>query len=86
MNEPTAEDIGALKADGDLKNYLIALTGRVPKARAQLAEVEPPKAAYHIPQKGAWPCGTAATGPTPAPCGDCQNTAPHHHNHEGDVA
>lgn len=21
---------------------------------------------------GAWPCGTAATGPTPQPCADCQ--------------
>lgn len=26
------------------------------------------------PRPGAWPCGTAATGPTPAKCPDCTTT------------
>ncbi|MEU5496122.1 hypothetical protein [Streptomyces griseofuscus] len=67
MTDPTAEDIAAMREDGDLTAYLIALTGRTP-AKPKPAETEPPRPAYHIPRKGAWPCGTAATGPTPPPC------------------
>jgi hypothetical protein len=69
MTGPTAEDIAAMREDGDLTDYLIALTGRSrikPKPTKTAAEPEPP--AYHIPRKGAWPCGTAPSGPTPPPC------------------
>jgi hypothetical protein len=72
MNEPTTEDIAAIKADGDLKNYLLALAGRTPKAPPKPAAAELEKPKYHIPRKGAWPCGTAPSGPTPKPCTDCQ--------------
>ncbi|MET7429584.1 hypothetical protein ABZT16_11380 [Streptomyces flaveolus] len=67
MTEPTAEDIAAMRKDGDLTDYLIALTGRSrTKPKPAAAEPEPP--AYHIPRKGAWPCGSAPSGPTPPPC------------------
>lgn len=64
------EDIAALRADGDLVSYLLSLTGRTP-TKPKPAEAEPPAPAYHIPRKGAWPCGTAPSGPTPPPCGNC---------------
>lgn len=67
MAEPTAEDIAAMRADGDLTNYLIALTGRS-RSKPKQTEAEQPEPIYHIPRKGAWPCGTAASGPTPPPC------------------
>jgi len=72
MTGPSAEDIAALKADGDLKAYLISLTGRTPAAPPPAA-AEPDKPPYHIPRKGAWPCGTAPSGPTPPSCSDCQH-------------
>ncbi|CAH9419566.1 hypothetical protein SGL43_06621 [Streptomyces globisporus] len=65
------EDIAAMRADGDLLDYIRSLTGRPPKQRQ--AEPKPePKPCYHIRRPGAWPCGTAPTGPTPKPCTDCQ--------------
>ena len=63
-------DIVAMREQGDLKAYLLALGGRTPAASKPATEPERP--AYHIPRKGAWPCGTAPSGPTPAPCADCQ--------------
>lgn len=60
-------DIVVMREQGDLKAYLLSLVGRTPTPAA-----EPAKPGYHIPRKGAWPCGTAPSGPTPAPCGDCQ--------------
>jgi hypothetical protein len=74
MTEPTAEDIAALKSDGDLKDYFLTLIGRTPAA-PKAVRAEPAKPSYHIPHKGAWPCGTAATGPTPKPCGGCNDGA-----------
>ena len=71
MTEPTAEDIAAMREDGDLTDYLIALTGRS-RTKPKPAEAEPEPPAYHIPRKGAWPCGTAPSGPTPPPCTDCR--------------
>jgi hypothetical protein len=59
-------DIVAMREQGDLKAYLLSLAGRTPTPEPETAEP-----GYHIPRKGAWPCGTAATGPTPAPCNDC---------------
>lgn len=67
------DDIAALRADGDLVAYLLSLTGRTPtKPKPSAADTEPAKPGYHIPRKGAWPCGTAPSGPTPRPCTDCQ--------------
>lgn len=70
MTEPSAEDIAAMREDGDLLPYLLSLTGRIP-AQPKPAVAKPAKPSYHIPRPGAWPCGTAATGPTPSPCSDC---------------
>ena len=61
-------DIVAMREQGDLKAYLLSLGGRTPQAPA---DTEPTKPPYHIPRKGAWPCGTAPSGPTPPPCGSC---------------
>ncbi|WP_159056572.1 hypothetical protein [Streptomyces yokosukanensis] len=62
-------DIVAMREQGDLKAFLLSLAGRTPTAAEQGAA--PDKPAYHIPRKGAWPCGTAPSGPTPPPCGKC---------------
>ena len=59
-------DIVVMREQGDLKAYLLSLAGRTPTPAA-----DPAKPAYHIPRKGAWPCGTAPSGPTPPPCQDC---------------
>lgn len=74
MTGPNPEDIAALRADGDLTAYLISLTGRAP-AKPKPVAPAPPEPAYHIPRKGAWPCGTAPSGPTPPPCTDCQGAS-----------
>lgn len=74
MNAPDPADLAAMREEGDLLPYLISLTGRTPSKPKQ-AETEPAKPSYHIPRPGAWPCGTAATGPTPPPCGDCPTDA-----------
>lgn len=70
MSGPSPDDIQAMREDGDLLPYLISLTGRTPSKRKPPA-AEPAPPAYHIARPGAWPCGTAASGPTPKPCGDC---------------
>jgi hypothetical protein len=62
-------DIVVMREQGDLKAYLLSLGGRTPTVPKQASE--PAEPAYHIPRKGAWPCGTAASGPTPPPCGNC---------------
>ena len=91
MTEPTAEDIAALRADGDLKDYLLALAGRTPaKPKPKLAAVPDP--GYRIAHTGGWPLGTAATGPTPPPdtctCAKCGGNpnSPAAHRQIGDVA
>ena len=61
------EDIAALRADGDLVAYLLSLAGGQ-STKPKPAEDEQPEPIYHIPRKGAWPCGTAPSGPTPPPC------------------
>lgn len=69
------EDIAELRKQGDLRAFLRQLTGRPTSPESASAigpdvEDEPP--CYHIPRRGAWPCGTAATGPSPGPtCPDC---------------
>ncbi|HEY6117672.1 MAG TPA: hypothetical protein VI172_17090 [Candidatus Dormibacteraeota bacterium] len=62
-------DIVAMREQGDLKAYLLSLAGRTPTSAP--AATGPAELGYHIPRKGAWPCGTAASGPTPTPCDDC---------------
>lgn len=72
---PDPEDIATLRADGDLLAWVRSLTPQ-PATKPAVAEAEEPdQPSYHIPRRGAWPCGTAATGPTPKPCPNCQNTA-----------
>jgi hypothetical protein len=67
MNEPSIEDVAAMRAEGSLRDYFQVLTGRAP-AQPKPAAAEPAKPGYHIARPGAWPCGTAATGPTPPKC------------------
>jgi hypothetical protein len=63
------DDIAALRADGDLVAYLLSLTsGKPAKPKPAEPDAEPEPPTYHIPRKGAWPCGTAPSGPTPPPC------------------
>lgn len=77
-----AEDLEAVIAEGSLVALFTQLAGK------QIAQPEPPaeddKPLYHIPRKGAWPCGTAASGPTPQPCNDCPPAA--HRNDPGTAA
>jgi hypothetical protein len=69
------DDVAALRGDDDLVDYLLSLTVAAPPEpapAAAAAAAAPTEPSYHIPRRGAWPCGTAASGPTPAPCNDCQ--------------
>lgn len=66
-----ADDLAAIREEGSLVALFTQLAGKtLPKPVAEEPTEEKPK--YHIPRPGAWPCGTAATGPTPPPCNDCQ--------------
>jgi hypothetical protein len=67
-------DIVAMREQGDLTAYLLSLGGRSPTPSKQTTE--PTEPSYHIPRKGAWPCGTAPSGPTPPPCPDCPPRRP----------
>lgn len=68
---PGRDDIAALRDDGDLAGYLLSLTV-TPPAKPQPQEPGDDETSdYHIPRKGAWPCSTAPSGPTPPPCDDC---------------
>lgn len=75
MNEPTVEDMAAMRADGSLREYFQFLTGRTPTKPKPADGPTDEQPSYHIPRKGAWPCGTAPSGPTPRPCNDCQPPA-----------
>ncbi|GAA1431732.1 hypothetical protein GCM10009601_51310 [Streptomyces thermospinosisporus] len=70
MNAPQPEDLAAMREEGDLVRYLLSLVGRT-QTKPDTTSSEPAKPDYHIRRPGAWPCGTAATGPTPPPCTDC---------------
>lgn len=62
------EDIAAMRADGDLLDYIRSLTGRPPQQRVA-SKSEPPPI---IPRAclGAWPDGTSSPGPLrPQPSG-----------------
>ncbi|GHD70405.1 hypothetical protein GCM10010317_077660 [Streptomyces mirabilis] len=95
MNQPTTEDIAALRADGDLKSYLLALTGRTATPKSAPLAAAPAEPGYRLAHKGGWPIGTAATGPTPThgrcTCPLCEQAAvvalPRPHDHaEGEAA
>jgi hypothetical protein len=66
-----ADDLAAVREEGSLVDLFTQLAGKtLPKTAAE-GEPEGKKPGYHIPRPGAWPCGTAASGPTPPPCGNC---------------
>lgn len=71
--EPSAEDITEAREQGDLKALLLLAAGLTPKVPKQRQAVAPEKPCYHIRRPGAWPCGTAASGPTPPPCPQCRS-------------
>jgi poly-gamma-glutamate capsule biosynthesis protein CapA/YwtB (metallophosphatase superfamily) len=81
MNEPTIEDIAAMRTDGSLREYFQYLTSQAakpaPTPKPALAAVAPP--AYEIAHRGGWPIGTTATGPTPThgrcTCPQCEQAA-----------
>jgi hypothetical protein len=81
VTEPSVEDFAAMRADGSLREYFQYLTSQAPKPlpapKPALAAVTPP--AYEIAHKGAWPIGTAASGPTPThgrcTCPQCEKAA-----------
>lgn len=71
--EPSLDDITAAREQGDLKALLLLGAGRAPSAPRQRERGKPGTEHYHIARPGAWPCGTAASGPTPGPsCPDCK--------------
>lgn len=70
--EPSLDDITAAREQGDLKALLLLGAGRVPSASRQRESGKPGDRCYHIARPGAWPCGSAASGPTPGPsCPNC---------------
>jgi hypothetical protein len=64
------DDLAAIREEGSLVALFTQLAGKTLKQAEPEPDDEQPS--YHIPRPGAWPCGTAATGPTPAPCTDCR--------------
>lgn len=64
-----ADDLAAIREEGSLVALFTQLAGKTLKQPEPEPADEQPK--YHIRRPGAWPCGTAATGPTPPPCGAC---------------
>jgi hypothetical protein len=92
MNHLDAEDIAALRADGDLEGYLRSLIGR-PAAPAKPTLSAVPTPGYRIAHTGGWPLGTAASGPTPpadactcARCGGNPASTVIHRPQEGTAA
>ena len=75
MSDLTREDIAEARKQGDVAALVLMAAGRTLKPSKKPADAEPAKPSYHIPRPGAWPCGTAASGPTPKPCGNCEPTA-----------
>lgn len=67
-----ADDLAAVREEGSLVDLFTQLAGKtLPNSAAAEDEPEDKKPGYHIHRPGAWPCGTAASGPTPPPCGNC---------------
>lgn len=62
MNAITADDIAALKADGDLRQFIADLTANRPTSQvAAPPAIGSAHTAGHRP--GAWPAGTRPAGP-----------------------
>lgn len=59
------EDIAALRNDGDLESYLRSLGGAPPPKPAPVEPAASEEPDYVIPHRGAWPIGSAPSGPTP---------------------
>lgn len=75
MTDLTPEDIAEARKQGDVKALLLLAAGITPAVPKQRAEPDAP--CYHIARPGAWPCGTAATGPMPGPsCPECTPAGP----------
>ncbi|MFF9631782.1 hypothetical protein [Streptomyces fradiae] len=76
MTDLTPEDIAAAREEGDLAALLLLAAGITPTVPKQpQSAVEAP--CYHIARPGAWPCGTASSGPSPGPrCPACRGTQP----------
>ncbi|MGW1533914.1 hypothetical protein [Streptomyces aureus] len=76
MTDFQADDLSAVREEGSLVALFTQLSGKTLPKHLDLepsAALEPEPVPYHIPRKGAWPCGTAPSGPTPPPCDDCAN-------------
>ena len=69
MTDLTPEDFAAARKDGqgDLTRLLLLAAGLSPSKPPKQRDAEPDAPCYHIASPGAWPCGTAATGPSPGP-------------------
>nr|WP_112471628.1 hypothetical protein [Streptomyces sp. ST1020] len=65
-----ADDVAAMRKEGNFRDFLDQVTGRTAKPAPR--PVEPAAPGYHVRRPGAWPCGTAPTGPAPASCSTCQ--------------
>lgn len=64
------EDLAAVRQEGSLAELFAHLTGKPPRQPEPPAEETGPR--YHIARPGAWPCGTASSGPSPGPrCSKC---------------
>ncbi|MGW1135875.1 hypothetical protein [Streptomyces griseoluteus] len=61
-----AQDLEAVIAEGSLVDLFTTLAGKQIAKPELLTDDDEPK--LHIPRPGAWPCGTAPSGPTSAPC------------------
>jgi hypothetical protein len=58
------DDIAAMREQGDLKDFLLSLTGRTIKPEP-VADTQPADPGYRIAHPGGWPIGSAPAGPTP---------------------
>jgi hypothetical protein len=81
MSRLSADDIAAMRKQGDLQDYLrsvIANTPVAPKPQPA-APPEPADPGYRIAHPGGWPIGSAASGATPrhgrCTCPQCERAA-----------
>jgi hypothetical protein len=73
-HRPTIEDIAAMRADGDLKDYLLSLTGRAPaKPKPTLTAVPSPgyRIAHRAAGRSAPPPPAPPRPPTQCTCAKC---------------
>lgn len=60
------EDIRAMREQGDIKAFVLSLARPTRQTAPKQEQPEEPR--VHIARPGAWPCGTAPSGPSPGPC------------------